>query len=85
MHFQIKTNNLHFPDSSTFLRNKNSAFQTYATVPICFLFYATNPDIRGKMTLGTEANTWHCSLGTEDRVAVPPSPQGGVPWISCVG
>lgn len=42
-----------------FLRNKNSEFQTYATVPICFLFYATNPDICGKITLGTEADAWH--------------------------
>lgn len=42
-----------------FLRNKNSAFQTYATVPICFLFYATNPEICGEITSGTEADAWH--------------------------
>lgn len=42
-----------------FLRNKNSAFQTYASVPICFPFYATNPDICGEITSGTEADAWH--------------------------
>lgn len=45
-----------------FLRNKNSAFQIYASVPICpicFPFYATNPGICGEITLGTEADAWH--------------------------
>lgn len=46
-----------------FLRNKISGFQTYATVPILFLFYATNPATCGKITLGTEADAGHLSLG----------------------